>query len=206
MIESVKLQWHNETRTIKDLVPYPKNPRRLTEKQYGDLKNSLTRFNLVEVPAINTDNEIISGHMRLKILAELESPDFEVDVRVPNRKLTSKEFEEYNIRANKNTGEFDFDILANEFELEDLREWGFDENEMLGFDDINMDDAMGGLPDGDKPEFQQMTFTLHDTQAEQVAEALKIAKSKGAFVDSPNENSNGNALVRICETYITQNG
>lgn len=129
-----KLTWHNEKRIIKDLVPYPKNPRRLTEKQYSDLKNSLSRFSLVEVPAINIDNKIISGHMRLKILSELETPDFEVDVRVPNRSLTEKEFEEYNIRANKNTGEFNFDILANEFDLDDLQEWGFSEEELVGFD------------------------------------------------------------------------
>jgi len=51
-----------------------------------------------------------------------------------------------------------------------------------------------------------MTFTLHDTQAEQVTEAIRIAKAAGAFVDSPNENSNGNALARICETYITDYG
>ena len=67
-------------------------------------------------------------------------------------------------------------------------------------------DAFGGLPTEDKAPFQQMTFTLHDTQAEQVTEAIRIAKVMGDFVDSPNENSNGNALARICETYITEHG
>jgi hypothetical protein len=67
-------------------------------------------------------------------------------------------------------------------------------------------DAFGSLPDGERVPFQQMTFTLHDSQVEQVKEAIKIAKAQGAFVDSPNENSNGNALARICETYITDYG
>lgn len=66
-------------------------------------------------------------------------------------------------------------------------------------------DAFGGLPDGDRAPFQQMTFTLHDTQAEQVKAALEVAASMGAY-DSPNENSNGNALARICEVFMGDYG
>lgn len=58
------------------------------------------------------------------------------------------------------------------------------------------------LPDGDKEPFQQMTFTLHDEQAEQVKAAIDKAKDMGPF-DGPNENSNGNALARICESFLT---
>jgi hypothetical protein len=50
-----------------------------------------------------------------------------------------------------------------------------------------------------------MTFTLHDEQVEQIKAACNIAKKMGEF-DSPNENSNGNALARICETYVTDYG
>ena len=53
---------------------------------------------------------------------------------MPNKKLTKAEFKEYNIRSNKNTGEFDFDLLANNFEIDELLEWGFDESELIGFD------------------------------------------------------------------------
>lgn len=63
---------------------------------------------------------------------------------------------------------------------------------------------MAGLPDGDKAPFQQMTFTLHDDQADIVKRAIQAAKDAGPFVDSPNENSNGNALNRIAEAYIGQ--
>ena len=105
-----KLKWTTVTKRIGELIPYGKNPRRLTDKQYDDLKQSLIKFSLAEIPVIDFDNTIIAGHMRLKVLAEIESPDFEVDVRVPNRKLTEKEFQEYNIRSNKNTGEFHYII------------------------------------------------------------------------------------------------
>ena len=65
---------------------------------------------------------------------------------------------------------------------------------------------MGKLPDEDRAPFQQMTFTLHDTQAETVKEALAASKAMGAFIDSENENSNGNALARICELFLGENG
>ena len=63
--------------------------------------------------------------------------------------------------------------------------------------------AFGALPEGDKAPFQQMTFTVHDEQAEQVNRALAAAKRMGPFIDSLNENSNGNALARICEAFLT---
>lgn len=46
-----------------------------------------------------------------------------------------------------------------------------------------------------------MAFTLHDEQAEQVKAALERAKAMGAFVETGNENNNGNALARICEVF-----
>jgi hypothetical protein len=65
----------------------------------------------------------------------------------------------------------------------------------------DIEDAFGKLPEGDRDPFQQMTFTLHDSQVEIVKAALDRAKDGGAFDGSPNENSNGNALARICEAY-----
>ena len=200
-----KLEWHNETRLISDLIPYDKNPRRLTDKQKKDLTASLKKFNLVEVPAIDTDNIIISGHQRLKILSELNELK-EIDVRVPNRKLTEKEFEEYNIRANKNTGEFDFEILDEFFEKDELIEWGFVDEE---FDFKLTDDLTDGfsLPDGDKAPFQQMTFTLADEQAIQIQNAISDIKTteEYKFVETMgNENSNGNALYLIIMQWAEQ--
>ena len=64
--------------------------------------------------------------------------------------------------------------------------------------------ALGALPDGDRAPFQQMTFTLSDDQAEQVKRALERAKHLAPFVDTGNENSNGNALARVCEVFIGQ--
>lgn len=121
----IQLEWHNEKRKVSDLIPWDKNPRILTEVQAKHLMESLRKFNLVETPAIDTTNILVSGHQRCKILAMLGRGDEEIDVRVPNRKLTDKEFEELNIRANKNSGEWDFDALGNYFESSELISWGF---------------------------------------------------------------------------------
>ena len=64
----VPLVWHTDRRRVNDLIPFEKNPRILTDKQLEDLKLSLQKFNLAEIPAINTDNKIIAGHQRIKVL------------------------------------------------------------------------------------------------------------------------------------------
>jgi len=140
-MEKNNLEWKTEKRTISQLVPYEHNPRQMTDKQNKDLTKSLEKFNLVEIPAINLDGTILAGHQRLRIMQTLGRGGEEIDVRVPNRQLTEKEVQEYNIRSNKNTGEFDFDILANAFETDDLLEWGFDESELKIEKEIEEDDV-----------------------------------------------------------------
>jgi hypothetical protein len=61
--------------------------------------------------------------------------------------------------------------------------------------------AFGSLPDGDKSPFEQMTFTVTADQAEEIRRALTKAKGLGGFIDTGNENSNGNALARVCEVF-----
>lgn len=56
----------------------------------------------------------------------------EVDVYVPSRALSEEEVSELNIRLNRNAGEWDTEILANEWEPTDLIDWGFTEDELLG--------------------------------------------------------------------------
>ncbi len=84
------LKWHTEKRKVSSLIPTEGNPRMLTKKQAEDLEASLRKFNLVDIPAINTDNRIISGHQRMTILKALGRGNEEIDVRVPNRKLTDR--------------------------------------------------------------------------------------------------------------------
>lgn len=125
-----KLQWHIEQRTVSDLLAWEKNPRKMSDKDRQDLHNSFKKFNYVEVVIINKDNVVIGGHQRLHELLSDGKGDELIDVRVPNRKLTPKEFSELAIRLNKNRGDWDNDRLASFFDAEDLQNFGFDELEL----------------------------------------------------------------------------
>ena len=131
------LVWHNEVRTVNSLLPFDKNPRKMTEVQMDQLKKSISKFNLAEVPCIDTDGVIVAGHMRTKALQLLNRGEESIDVRVPNRKLTEYEFKEYNVRSNKNVGIFDDELLAGLFDEQELRDIGFSDAElgMLDFED-----------------------------------------------------------------------
>jgi len=125
-----------EQRKVDELVPYAQNPRQMTAKQVADLQASLERFGLVEIPVIDTDNTIVAGHQRLRIMKLLGKGGEVIDVRVPSRKLTDDELKEYNIRSNADHGEWDFDLLAN-FEKDTLGNWGMNLNELkLNLDKI----------------------------------------------------------------------
>ena len=122
--------WHLEKRKIKDLIPYHKNPRFLSEDQGEHLKKSLQAFGIIEKPICNLDNTLIGGHQRVAILKQMNVK--EVECWIPDRMLTAKEIEECAIRLNKNTGDWDWEILANQFEMGDLIQWGFKQEEFLG--------------------------------------------------------------------------
>ena len=125
-----KINWTLRNFNLADLTDYYKNPRSLSEKEFKQLKTSLDKFGMIDKPIVNLDagNTIIGGHQRKHVLDA--SGVKECECWVPDRELTEREVEELNIRLNKNTGSWDFDVLANEFELDDLLEWGFDKGEL----------------------------------------------------------------------------
>tara|TARA_R110002020_G_scaffold41198_1_gene121490 strand:+ start:239 stop:838 length:600 start_codon:yes stop_codon:yes gene_type:complete len=134
---------------INKLIPATYNPRQISKKQYKDLKESIEKFGLIDPIIVNKDFTIIGGHQRYKVCVELTKKDdrfFLIDCVVLD--LTKEEERELNIRLNKSGGEFDLDILANEFDIEELKEWGFKEIELgLNIDKINPEDEWVGMPD-----------------------------------------------------------
>ena len=124
-----RLEWHNDTRRLSALVPWDVNPRQLTEKQAVHLQASLAKFGLAQPFLISPDNDIYDGHQRKALLNIMQEygMDAEIDVRVSSRMLTDDERRELVIRLHENTGEWDFDGLANLYDVEELGEWGFPE-------------------------------------------------------------------------------
>ena len=135
-----------------DLVMAEYNPRQLTKDQYIQLKDSIMRFGLVDPLIVNKNKErkniLVGGHQRLRIAKEMgvESiPCVEVD-------LTLDQEKELNIRLNKNVGEWDFDALANYFDVGELTEWGFSNDDLQFYED---EPKQGLIDDDEIPEVEE---------------------------------------------------
>ena len=128
------ISWSVEKRQLDQLKPYFKNPRFLSKESAENLSISINKFGIAELPCINRDDVIIGGHQRLSILKKQGIS--ECLVLVPNRSLNEKEIEELNIRLNKNVGDWDYEILSNQFEAQDLLNWGFSEKDLDFFPEI----------------------------------------------------------------------
>jgi site-specific DNA-methyltransferase (adenine-specific) len=129
------ITWTNERRKLADLIPWEHNPRTIKQKQAERLVDSVETFGQVETLAIGPGNALYNGHQRYSVLAGQYGMDYEVDVRVASRELTERERQQLTVYLHRGaTGDWDMDLLANTFELDDLLVWGFDEGELLGFD------------------------------------------------------------------------
>jgi DNA modification methylase len=127
-----KLSWTTVQKKVNDLVPQEINPRKITDAQMKALTESLRKFNLVEIPAIDADGTILAGHQRIKALQLLGRGEELIDVRVPNRKLTDKESKQYLIGSNKLGGDWDYDLLKA-FDMDTLSFAGFESVELAKF-------------------------------------------------------------------------
>jgi len=125
-----KLTWRTEQRRVKDLLPFKQNPRKMSQSQIDDLTKSISKFDLVEIPAVDTENRIIAGHQRCAVLQLMGRGEEMIDVRVPSRSLTEREYKQYMITSNKVHGDWDAEILTEYFETDLLLESGFSQEEI----------------------------------------------------------------------------
>ena len=154
-----------ESKLITELKPATYNPRQISSKQYKDLKESIKKFGLVDPIIVNKDNTVIGGHQRLKICKDLKY----VDVDCVVLDLSKEEERELNIRLNKNTGDFDMDILANEFDIEELTDWGFKHIDL----DVNIDKIVDDNID------DSATITIKEEDLIKAKELYNDLKDKG---------------------------
>ena len=99
---------------IDVLKPAEYNPRKWSDAATTQLKESLTRFGLVDPFVVNNapgrENILIGGHFRLKVAKELgftTAPVVYLNIPVLERER------ELNLRLNRNLGEWDWDLLKN---------------------------------------------------------------------------------------------
>jgi len=158
------ISWKLETRLIKDLHFNEKNPRKLSKADAQQLQRSMEKFGVCEPIVINWDGTIIGGHQRVRTLKKLGEK--EVAVYLPSSPLSEEEADELNIRLNKNSGDWDFDILANQWNPEDLVEWGFSMEE-LHLENIPEDEGA----EGEQKPAQKATMTITFMDAGHLQEA-----------------------------------
>ncbi len=127
---ATKLTWHNEKRRAGDIFPCDRNPNVNDDKQFRKLKESIKRDGYVEIIVIDTDGTIVAGAHRHQALMEMGMADREVDVRVPNRKLTKEEFDRYLIASNALKGSWDYSALSKYFAIDTLVESGLSDDDI----------------------------------------------------------------------------
>jgi hypothetical protein len=193
---------------LSKLKGNPNNPRIIKDDKFKKLVKSINDFPkmLALRPIVVDENFIVQGgNMRLKALQEIGFKDIPDEWVKQVNDLNEDEKKQFIIKDNVGFGEWDWDDLANNWDAEQLTEWGLD---IPNF--VNDSDEFGtefSLPEGDKAPFQQMTFTLADEQATQIKNAIEEIKRTEEYKYAEtmgNENSNGNALYLIIMQWAEQ--
>jgi hypothetical protein len=195
-----------KTKTVKisDIKTNPNNPRLIKDDKFHKLVNSIKAFpKMLEIRPIvvNADMVVLGGNMRLKACKEAGLKEIPI---IFADDLTEEQQKEFIIKDNVGFGDWDWEMIANEWDVEQIEEWGLD---LPGFDNVEDLGEEFSLPDGDKSPFQQMTFTLADEQAEQIKNAIADIKQTEEYKYAEtmgNENSNGNALYLIVMQWAEQ--
>lgn len=187
---------------IADLKRYEKNNKKHPERQLVKIVASIKEYGFKNPVLIDKNNVIISGHGRTLAAERLGMEEVPC---IDCSDLNAKQVKALRLMDNKSAelAEWDFDNIKAELEELRLQEFdidltGFDLEDFKGVSDSDEFGTEFSLPDGDKAPFQQMTFTLADSQAEFIKEAMRKIKEEKIEIETfGNENSNGNALYGV---------
>lgn len=188
-----------EIRNVKlsKLIHYEKNTKKHDDTQINNVAESIRKFGFVQPIVIDKDNVIVIGHCRALAAQRLnlaEVPCILVD------NLTPAQVDALRVVDNKtNESPWDVDLLADVLPELDLDDFDFSWD-IESADDYETDFT---LPDGDKDEFCQMTFTLHERQKELIEYALGVVADDISETFG-NENKNGNALYEVIRQWAEQ--
>tara|TARA_R100000655_G_scaffold48576_1_gene86005 strand:- start:1877 stop:2512 length:636 start_codon:yes stop_codon:yes gene_type:complete len=195
----------------------PNNPRLIKEDSFKKLVKSVEGLpQMLEMRPIIVDDDmiILGGNMRYQACVRAGINDIPVVKYTKEEHKKTKAFEdgmsyedacrEIIIKDNVGFGEWDWDILGNEWNTVELSDWGLEvwQNE----DDIETSDEFS-LPDGDKGNLEQITYTLSSEQSNIIKDAIQEIKhtEEYKYVETfGNENSNGNALYLLISQWVEQ--
>jgi hypothetical protein len=192
---------------ISSLMMDPENARTHSKKNIDAIAGSLNTFGQRR-PLVVWEGIVIAGNGTLEAAKSIGWTDIEITRVPPN--WTHEQARAYALADNRTAelADWDAEILANQLiELDsvgyEISDWGF---EPLSPPSGDAGDAFTGLPDGDRADATQITFTLTLKQAEEVQSAIAAAKRSDRIEIVDNVNSNGNAIHLICMEWMQDVG
>ena len=182
---------------LSDILPNPENPRVLRDERFAKLKQSIQDFpKMMSLRPIVIDNMgmILGGNMRFRALQELGFKQIPDNWVKRAEELTAEEKRRFIIADNVGFGEWDWDELANNWDVEELEGWGLDvpifDDEVLEAkeDDFSVPD--GGIDTdivlGDLFEIGVHRLLCGDsTDSDAVARLMNGEKADMVFTDPP---------------------
>ncbi|WP_338230727.1 ParB N-terminal domain-containing protein [Lactiplantibacillus paraxiangfangensis] len=182
--------------SIDKVKPYDNNPRN-NDGAVDATANSIKEFGWQQPIVVDRGGVIIVGHTRLRAAKKLKLDKVPVVIA---GSLSDEQVKAYRLADNK-TGEladWDFNVLGAEMaEINDLdlADFGFDEP----ISDDDFDDDFS-LPDGDKPNVGQITFTLSNEQIDLIKNTLSDVDQEGIETFG-NTNKMGNSLFKVVKEW-----
>ena len=195
-----------ETVTINlaDLKLDPHNARKHSAKNLEAIANSLSKFGQRKPIVISADKTILAGNGTVVAAKQLGWKT--VVATVAPKEWDSDTAKAYALADNRTAelAEWDDSILAKQLIELDTAGWDLTN---LGFENASqptnqdLENAFNAL-NNEKSILEQITFTLHKDQMQTMRNALEASKALGEYGDTGNENSNGNAIARVCELWL----
>jgi len=154
---------------ISDIKPNPSNPRVIKDDKFKKLRQSIIDFpQMLEIRPIvvNDDMIVLGGNMRLRACQDAGIKEVHI-VRASN--LTAEQQKEFIIKDNVGFGEWDWAMLANDFDLSELDDWGLYVPEVSS---VDIDSFFEDLKDKTEPKSKiVLEYTQEDY--DKVTEAFK---------------------------------
>ena len=169
---------------LTEIKSNPNNPRVIKDHKFEKLKKSISEFpKMMELRpiVINADNIILGGNMRFKALKDLGYKEVPDEWVKQASDLTEEEARRFIIADNVGFGEHDWDMLANEWDSAELKEWGLDTWQI---DDLSNEGEYAGADpqlELDKflnSELKRMFFVYDNQTFERVVNWLNSIQSK----------------------------
>jgi len=184
---------------LKDIKPNPNNPRVLRDDKFQKLKKSIQEFPKMlslRPIVIDENNVVLGGNMRLRALQDLGFTDLDDSCVKYANDLTEEEKKRFIIADNVAFGEWDWETLANDWDVVDLDAWGLDipnfdeEVEELEASEDDYDVPEGGIETdiviGDLFEIGEHRLLCGDsTDSDAVARLMNGEKADMVFTDPP---------------------